>query len=423
MKVLTLEYYADFSRFFSLIENECQKIDSDAKFLHVTLYLSGAIYSILHNKNNIYLPFVKNTTNPFSVTDSMENFIKYHMVLNSISIDKEKLLNLATRYYHALINIINEFKPDLIISSGDSRLAGEILKYIADLNKIKIVYFEQAPLGRTILDSKGVNANASFRSLNISNLANTKGRCYSPIVDEKYVGYKKYRFLDLLIEKLVPSFQSEDKLRPKRKKISNKYYEKLIAHNSIHKLKYEKNDNIIFLLILQVPDDVNMIYHSPYFNKHSDIIKSLSHALPEKSVLVVREHPLYKQLYEEDVYELISKDSRLYIDDSRSLNNSIDNSDVVIVNNSTVGIEALERGKSLVVLGNAYYDLDDICYKYKGYNLDGLLLKALASPKDKNIINNYLNHLFNNVFIEGHFRHKNGLAAKNIANRIMSNDL
>ena len=148
----------------------------------------------------------------------------------------------------------------------------------------------------------------------------------------------------------------------------NPVYPKAIKSRTTLKNQYRK-DNFIFLLALQDDSDVNMIYHSPYFKNSLELLKGVYNNLPKNTQLIVREHPKQKGRYHKDVYHFINENP-IILDNKTPLSQLIDNVNVVVVNNSTVGIEALLKHKVLVVLGNTYYAFDEICLKLK--NDDGL---------------------------------------------------
>ncbi|HHA2246581.1 TPA: hypothetical protein ACOEHG_001429 [Enterobacter ludwigii] len=424
-KILTIGYYADFSRFFKEIKKEALKISADYSFLHINLHLSGYIYSLTHGQKSIYLPWA--ASREFSHTgqneikpEMLEQFIQYHVKLNP-GIDKTKLLKQARKYYNYLENLINNYEPDLIIASGDSRMPVEILQFIAEQRALQILHFEQAPLGRTILDKNGVNANCSCRDIDTINIESiNSSEEIIPFREVKWTGYKKYRVIDIFIEKFLPFLQPIEHIRPKRKLVAKQFYESLTASRFPGKTENMQN---IYLLVLQVPDDVNMIYHSPYFKNHCEIVKAVHRAMPVGSILVVREHPLYKQLYESELYAYINEHSNIYFDYSARLVDAMNVADVVVVNNSTVGLESIEIGKPVVVLGNAYYDHFPLCYKFNGENLMQLLANAASEPTEEafNLRKLYLIYLFNHYFVPGHFRDVKGPAPRNIAKWISEN--
>lgn len=418
--ILTVGYYADFSRFFYLIKKSTQKINKNINFFHINLHLSGQIYSKMHKQASFYLPYHSRKTSFDIINDDEKNFfrqfISYHLTLVP-EINEDKLIMQAKKYYQFLEGFLESAQPRLILLSGDSRMPAEIIKYLANKMTIRVMYFEQAPLGRTILDSKGVNANSSFRSLEDFSKQDTD---VYPVVftrREKWKGYKKYRVVDFIIEKFLPGFQPIEHLRPKRNIVDNNVYKAALG-------KYISDETLIgkkqYLLVLQVPDDVNMIYHSPWFSNHSDIVKAVHQSLPENAVLIVREHPLYNRLYEKALYEYIINSDLVFLDQSPSLQQAISDCHVVVVNNSTVGLESIELGKPVVVLGNAYYDRSKFCIKYDGKNLKSLLVQASEFNQDEDPERiGYLSYLFNKKFIEGHFRDLNGPAPDNIARWIV----
>jgi len=422
-KILTVGYYADFSRFFNEIKLETSKISSDYTFYHINLHLSGYIYSMMHGQKSVYLPWASSrhsTDADEYLREYSDRFIKYHITLNP-GIDKTKLQHQAAKYYNYFESFLNDYRPDLIIVSGDSRMPVELLQFIASQRSIEILHFEQAPLGRTILDSNGVNANCSCRDIGTVDLNKVNATDeIVPYKEIKWSGYKKYRFVDIFIEKFLPFIQPIDHVRPKRKIVDKKLYDSL-------QLSRFPGDNglnkDVYLLVLQVPDDVNMIYHSPFFSNHYEIVKAVHQALPEDSVLVVREHPLYKQLYEPELYAYINEHRDVFFDCSARLFDAMNAADVVVVNNSTVGLESIEIGKPVVILGNAYYDQFPLCFKYKGENLEQLLVDASCEPTQEDLMRRKkcLVYLFNYYFIPGHFRDFKGPAPANIAKWISEN--
>jgi capsular polysaccharide export protein len=107
------------------------------------------------------------------------------------------------------------------------------------------------------------------------------------------------------------------------------------------------------------------------------------------------------------------------LDNKTPLTQLLDLANVVIVNNSTVGIEALLKQKVLVVLGKAFYDFDEICLKINNKNeLKDILFKAQNKTVNKMVINGFLYNLFNNHLIEGDIASKKPIAAQKIASII-----
>jgi len=89
---------------------------------------------------------------------------------------------------------------------------------------------------------------------------------------------------------------------------------------------------------------------------------------------------------------------------------------VIVVNNSTAGIEVLSSYKPLVVLGNAYYKLDAICLGLsQKEGIKELLSEALKYEVNHNEIDCFLEFLFNTYLISGSSDENPCVAAKSIA--------
>jgi len=438
MKILAIGYYDDFARFFLGIKKELLKFDDNIKFKYLSLYLSGFMYWFFRDKNSSWFSLkawfsaLKNHSKYKQIVLSQNEYkninlskvVRYHTMLND---SKELKLKIqAISYIDIIENLFNQFSPDIIILSGNSRMSIEILNIKAKERNIKVLYFEQGPFGTTIIDEKGVNANASIRNQDIinhtkdlNNLSKKIQNFFDRKKDSKFKRNPFYNSSDYIFQfatskiNLLPA----DIEMSKDKKIDKKLYSKVINKKSFN---YERNMNKnIFLLVLQVPYDANMIYHSPFYRNHFDILSHVHKSLPENSILLVREHPLYKRKYEQKLYEYVLEND-VYID-LLNLNTSIEKAHVVIVNNSTVGIEAISKLKRTVVLGDAYYDNNQVCLKLKKKEeLVNVLKVSLMYHMDKKIVLSFLERLFFDYLIDGHYRDSKLLSVKEITKNIIN---
>ena len=433
MKILSIGYYDDFARFYLEIKKEFKKKDTQVQFKYLSLYLSGYLYFLVRLQDVSFFSF-KVWMNIFFNKSKYRNIIKENKVYKGIDLDKiikyhllldrEEKINLklqAVSYINTVEALLLKFQPDVIILSGDSRMSIEILNLKAKELNIETYYFEQGPFGTTIFDREGVNAHASLRekelnSLNNDKMAEKEQNIKNFFARKRYSKYNRYPFyrgLDYIFQ-YICSFLGllpVDIKMEKRADVCLSEYKNL-SYDLHHK------DKKIFLLILQVPYDVNMVYHSPFFRNHFDIVKNVYKNLPVNSHLLVREHPLYKGRYENELYRfMLVNNISLNTED---LYKSIDKADVIIVNNSTVGIEAISKEKTVVVLGDAYYDNDLICLKLKNEkNLDKLLEKGLQYKPQKEYIISFLDNFLNYYLINGHFRDSNLVAPQIITNQIL----
>ncbi|MBG5883988.1 hypothetical protein [Providencia alcalifaciens] len=388
-KILTISYYADFSRFFEVALDPI--LDKKCTWINLCIYPSSYIYSRIHKHDCVFLPqSVNNYVGEKKELDELElkKLSKYHG-------DSKKIIDKTQKYLSYYDNLLDKEKPDLIILSGDSRIPVTTLAYIAKERKIKTIYFEQGPINTTILDSKGVNANCSFRHSNEINNQSKRFEEAKKTRIKKWTGYKKYRLIDIFYA-FLSSKNNPEISKYKLPRIQQKISRTPAPRNTSYAL-----------LILQVPEDANMILHSPYFKDHCTIVKAVYNALklslPEHN-LIVREHPLYIGKYEKPLYDFITENKDIYLDPKSNLIELIRSSELVFVNNSTVGLEVMSIGKPLIVLGDSYYDNNLYTNKYYGHDLDRLILSSLNDIEKINLAKKRVNYLFNDIFITGHFR-------------------
>jgi len=433
MKILCLSTLDKFSRFYLDIERQLRaKSKSDINLKVYSIYLSGFLYTwlrfkfscwislkawfLVRRKKDLYTKVINETTIYKGI--SFNDYIKFHLGLNK-NISPLSLKLQALAYVDIFDSIFNKEQPDCIISIGDSRLCIEIAIATAKLKNIKVYYIEQGPFNTTFFDDVGVNANLSIRNQTDFDSANKINSHIDIDLKLKSIKYHRspiYRGLDMLLMSLFelnilypPDLKFTDLNSSRLRKIKPKENEIL-----------KKSNHPIILLVLQVPLDVNMIYHSPIFNSHTEIIKSISSNLPINTRLIVREHPLYIKKYERSLYHFV-KENGIIIDNATPLNIAIEFADVVVVNNSTVGIEAILKYKATVVLGNAFYDYPNICLKLKTKNeLETLIEKALTYSPNKEAINNFKHLLFTRVLLEGSITDKDLKSSKHISNHLLA---
>ena len=377
---LFISFYSDDLRFFYLLS----KSFSNNSFFY-SVFLSGTLYLLL--KFKLSLNFFKNYDKDILLPLSFDDIISYEKCQNKYN--NEELIENCKNYIYFFNYIIKKKQIKYVYLSGDSRLIVKCAEYAAFQNKCKIRYFEQGPFGTTILDHKGVNKNCSFRNsvfkedlsqISIPRKDKISWNKYFRVFD--YILYNLFNYKHSHIYNDIASFSSSTRFLEKNK-ISKNY----------------------FLLVLQVPEDANMILNSPNFSNHFDIVKWTYTNMPKNYQLVVREHPNYINLYEKKLYKFVEKNDRI-IFDYKSLNRSIKFASVVIVNNSTVGIEALLQNKKLVILGDSYYDNLETVFKLKDINDSDILNNAVKSNMNEKINISFINHLLKNELIGFHFRDK-----------------
>lgn len=434
MTILCLGYQDKFSRFFILISKALKKGGLNHRLFIHSYFLSGYLYSILRCYRSSWMSYYAHFKSRYYKA-RYDKIIKNHTVYQGIPLEdviqfninyntatpKHQLKRLAVAYIEIYSHFFDRKKPDLILSLGDSRMPFEIALRIAKARNIKIYYIEQGPFNTTIFDETGVNANASlleqYKNFKTSTQESLGTENRAIIIQKKQNNYLRLPFLrglDLLLEflfnksPLLPIDLYKENARTKQK------------HKQLGKI--EKVSKQIYLLALQVPFDVNMIYHSPWYKNHFDMIQSVYKNLPKDTHLILREHPVYRGKYNKAIYEFVKHAKHLSIDNETPLEELLNTIDALIVNNSTMGIEAIFKGLKVLVLGNAYYTHENLCIKLNHIkDLKNKLEEISTFQIDETEIKTFQTFCLDRYFIQGAISDKNNTAAEHIAHKIISN--
>jgi capsular polysaccharide export protein len=428
MTIICIGYYDKFSRFFLDIKRHLNiKTDSKINFKIYSIHLSGFLYTFLRFSFSCWLPFkawllARRKRKVYSQI-IIENksyqgidwndYINFHIALSKGKLEQKIALQ-ALAYIDIFNSILNKEQPDYLLTIGDSRLCVEIAVAVAQQKGIKIYYLEQGPFNRTFFSDTGVNANLKFH-----NASSVKFIDETPLAEKvnskPYPRSPLYRGMDIVLKTL---FESSNLYPPDLVGTDVNSYR---SEPSTKPSLYNYDEENIALLIFQIPLDVNMIYHSPLFESHLEILESVHSNLPKGIKLVIREHPLFINKYDNEIYEYVSKHN-IQIDNDTRLSKALELSKIVIVNNSTVGIEAILKYKPVIVLGNAFYENDSICLKLKTKDQLAQILKtALDYKPNKEAIDNFKNLLFQTVLLQGGITDKALSSSKQIANHLLAN--
>ena len=413
MKILTISFTNQTSRYLSFIEEEIlNNNNNNTSFVRLSIYPSSHFYYKHINKKDQPLYKFKFTGKYNNIPD-IPKLRNYHTsILRFFNKKKyhKKLLNEYLHLFSKIQNIMNTGITHCMLI-GDSRMPIEIASYIAKLNKIKCLYIEQAPYGNMIFDFKGVNKNISFEFKNISNevlpvFKNKKHKNYwnsfPSLIKYKWLiidWYYLYGFSNKLF--LIGS----DNLF---KDIFNTFFSKLKTTRLED--KFSSNKFVVFLP-LQMPVDVQSIYHSTSNGDSEEVALHLINSIPKNCTLLIKEHPNWKNKYSKKLYKKINLHKNVSLINNTTINNCFKFSDIVLTVNSTVGLEALNQGKQVYLTGDAYYGNPKIVHGIGNKLTWENIINAYHNPKLEKDIASFLLEL-KKYFINGHY----------VAEKLESND-
>jgi len=262
-----------------------------------------------------------------------------------------RLYFLPTLYFTLkLKKIIVAQKFDIILLWNDMKWRQFIVKNLAEEHGVKTAFFENGTLPNTVtLDPKGVNYNNSLPR------------------DDGY-------YLD-------------------------KYSTEEITGKAQSSVEIPDLDNGYIFVPFQVDYDSQIISHSPWVKNMEDfyqVLERLVVDLPEGLKLVIKEHPASSRCYQ----YLHNRNPRIEFMNAEDTDVLISNANLVITINSTVGLEGIIKDKPVLVLGNAFYTINGLCYHVER---EGDLLSKLQelSFPVKNIKHAFFRYLRDDYYLQG----------------------
>lgn len=247
----------------------------------------------------------------------------------------------------------------LWIWNGTTTIERALSRYAIE-NKIRTRYFEILNIeNRIFIDTCGISGDSLlFKKPEILDACDYEKMEFEKW-RERYKNKKKekstklkskiplYAFVDYLGYSIYNLIR-EDRRNPLhliRQRVSNNFIQ--LPYDEVNlKKKY-------VLLPLQVGNDSQIKLYSRYNNKQI-IQEALSIARKENAVLYIKPHPREEDSKEIDVIAHFLQEKDIFLVDGDFFE-LLENAHKVVVNNSTVGMEAKILGKDVVVFGDAYY--------------------------------------------------------------------
>jgi capsular polysaccharide export protein len=168
----------------------------------------------------------------------------------------------------------------------------------------------------------------------------------------------------------------------------------------------------IFLFPLQLDCDYQLRVHSPFRSVRAAIETVLTsfanHAAPA-SRLIVKLHPLDSGIYDwaaiiRHAAVALAMSDRLTILEGGAIDAALASSRGIVTVNSTVGIQALAQGRSVIALGSAIYDLPGLTFQG---DLDEFWTAGV--PPDPSLLDAFRRVLTDRALIPGSFFSKRGI--------------
>ncbi len=162
------------------------------------------------------------------------------------------------------------------------------------------------------------------------------------------------------------------------------------------------------LLPFQKERDSQLLDHSPWISSMPELFATVREAISAAGVaearLWVREHPSSASRYPK-LYAAISTDADCELANGGRLGEWLDQMNLVITINSTVGLEALLVGKSVITLGEAFYAIPGLASRARNAKeLVELIRSSQTQRTDPQVLAGFKSYLANHYAVAGDWR-------------------
>lgn len=392
---------------------------------------------------SVFAPFkVNNQEYPISNEQLLDLQI-YNVTYTNRILEKdisEKTLKTYKMYMHFIDKYIDENNINVICLFNGYHWIDQVTKYLAEKKGLKVHYFEDGlfrPITVT-LDSKGINAESSisrdpnFYDSVVVNHERLKKYLYkseTPL----YLKVKRESLVKVAIVKFLSMLGSAIQLHPN-------YY---VHINLFQAVKYfffklhfsrRENDDIVFpeefiFVPFQVSRDTQIFYNSPNISNMEQLLDLVYDAVlrfnqeNRRSLkIIVKEHPedMSRNNYKELKHRYRDVKEVIFVQ-KYNVKHIIKKATAVITINSTVGIEALAKEKTVITLGEALYNIEGVAHHVKDLtSLHNEIKNALNTPLYIDRIQKFIYYLRFIYQVEGTISIPNQQTAKNIVRKIMS---
>ncbi|ABV11898.1 TPA: hypothetical protein OTY97_001328 [Citrobacter koseri] len=431
-KIAIMSFYESNSRYIHQLSKQIKEV-TGRDTVQLCMYASSTNYCIKNSLEYIDLPgnvrkykSEKNITIP-------RHFYEFHV---SLFPELEKyFLDISRKYWDFYENYFPWEDFHSVVFIGDKRLYSSIGGYFAKLKEVQVFYFEPGPYGTMIFDPKGVNCNMSITTASLDMMRNNVNedeieylynKCITSVSEKKF--YEKnigsyFRKIKDVLQSVPPSIFR--KVCAVELYTGEGFWESIPyllgrlpfkKNSKANKIDIEKQGKYIFVA-LQVPNDVQIISNCKLFSSIDDMLTSVIKSLPEGYDLIVREHPMNKGRYNKSLYKLINENVNVHIDNNTPIDHLIDNSSLVIVINSTVGLEAAVRGAAVLTLGDIYYPqiVNNLTSRE---SLKTEIVKAIDNKATQEEVKLYIAYLFKNYMVKDNYKNSNYYDLNNAVEKI-----
>jgi hypothetical protein len=206
--------------------------------------------------------------------------------------------------------------------------------------------------------------------------------------------------------------------------------ESMLSREEVHERSKVPYVRTLILYVAQIDSDTNIIYYSPFYRKNVSVLNELADIVSrvDNCHLMVKLHPEDED--NSELFKSVLKDRGTVVK-GINIHSLLAISDIVVVRNSTIGLEALTYNKPLITLGNSIYSHQGMTFDVTNKDelkecITKLCVAHTESSEKTKRIHRYLYTLLNEYlyFLNGDeaFGVSNGKIVQMLTDAITHND-
>ena len=392
MEIAILNNAANYLDFNINLARYFNKKGIETTFLNCDLFITKQLRKFELNTDNY--KSLKSSKKYYSEDSDIIRYYERVFGINNV----DKLLHQKDQEYNNCLNFFNNNHFDyVLILNGSFNVETDVCK---DLG-IKCFFFEHGYFPNTIqMDPAGVNSSSSYSSYDLKDFLsfNYNSNEFTPLNDFEIIKTKYsiaerlfYRFLDKKYNKfLINYITKKDNQAKAKKRFDNLTSDQLDLINM---------GKFIFFP-LQVNSDTQIILNSPYNSMYDAIEKILPILQKTGLKIIIKEHPLEVEPVD---YSRFIDNENVFLVKKYDLEELIQKSEFVVNINSSVGLQSISKYKKVLLLGKAFYENSPITINYHQEDDGAIYEKIKSTIVDEVIVDKYVNHFRDSIFIKGHF--------------------
>lgn len=404
MRIAIAPFAAPFVELFINLAKHLQRHNHEVLFLEADPY----VCRLLRKEGQDCTSYreVNFTEEYYTETSRLvQQYCRLHHVKNVAKVAAQKNKDFARAK-----NFFKEFAVDkILIFNGEMNVESDVCSALG----IESLFFENGYFPETFqVNKKGVNARSEYAQLSFSDFMQFHfakaeiSKVEIPIVPIKHSIALRYffRFFDANYRGIM--FHA---LRGNRaKKIAQKNFRNASTDD------FDPNQLTKWAFFpLQVNSDTQIVLNSAYESMREVLQVNLAKLLNAGYQVVLKEHP--EEVEPVDYSDFVDN-KNVFLLKKFDINRLIAASDFTITVNSSVGLQAVEHGKPVVILGESFYrSAPNVSFLEKTQS-------DLHIPRDysANDVSRYVSHFKEEIFIAGSWRKLNSAFLTSLCARILA---